>query len=235
MPKHSKRYNEIRKLVDSEKAYTLDEAVELLKKTATAKFDETVEFHIKTNIDYRKSEQNIRSTISLPHGTGKSVRVLVFAKGEKAEEAKQAGADYVGAEELADKIANEGFVDFDVAIATPDMMKVIGKLGKVLGPRGLMPNPKTGTVTEDIAAAVSEFKKGKVEVRTDKTGNLHFPVGKASFEPDKLKENIKSAYEQILSLRPAGVKGHFIKKAVVATTMGPGIKLDLNVLAEGKR
>ncbi len=235
MPKHSKRYNEIRKLVDSEKAYTLDEAVELLKKTATAKFDETIEFHIKTNIDYRKSEQNIRSTISLPHGTGKSVRVLVFAKGEKAEEAKQAGADYVGAEELADKIANEGFVDFDVAIATPDMMKVIGKLGKVLGPRGLMPNPKTGTVTEDIKVAVSEFKKGKVEVRTDKTGNLHFPVGKASFEPDKLKENIKSAYEQILSLRPAGVKGHFIKKAVVATTMGPGIKLDLNVLAEGKR
>ncbi|MGC8955547.1 MAG: 50S ribosomal protein L1 [Fervidobacterium sp.] len=235
MPKHSKRYNELRKLVDREKAYTLDEAVELLKKTATAKFDESVEVHIKTNIDYRKSEQNIRSTISLPHGTGKSVRVLVFAKGEKAEEAKQAGADYVGAEELADKIANEGFVDFDVAIATPDMMKVIGKLGKVLGPRGLMPNPKTGTVTDDVAAAVSEFKKGKVEVRTDKTGNLHFPVGKASFDSEKLKENIKAAYEQIIALRPAGVKGQFIKKAVVASTMGPGIKLDINSIAEGKK
>ncbi|MEN3043355.1 MAG: 50S ribosomal protein L1 [Fervidobacterium sp.] len=235
MPKHSKRYNEIRKLVDREKAYTLDEAVELVKKVSTAKFDETVEFHIKTNIDYRKSEQNIRSTISLPHGTGKTVRVLVFAKGEKAEEAKNAGADYIGAEELADKIANEGFVDFDVAIATPDMMKVIGKLGKILGPRGLMPNPKTGTVTEDIAATVSEFKKGKVEVRTDKTGNLHFPVGKASFDTTKLKENIKSAYEQVLALRPAGVKGQFIKKAVIASTMGPGIKLDLSTIAEGKK
>ncbi|MFN3691927.1 MAG: 50S ribosomal protein L1 [Fervidobacterium sp.] len=235
MPKHSKRYNQIRQLVDSEKVYSLDEAVELVKKTSTAKFDETIEFHIKTNIDYRKSEQNIRNTISLPNGTGKTVRVLVFAKGEKAEEAKNAGADFVGAEELADKIANEGFVDFDVAIATPDMMKVIGKLGKVLGPRGLMPNPKTGTVTDNIAAAVSEFKKGKVEVRTDKTGNLHFPVGKASFDPDKLRENIKSAYEQILALRPAGVKGHFIKKAVLASTMGPGIKLDLNTIAEGKK
>lgn len=235
MPKHSKRYNQIRQLVDSEKIYTIDEAVQLVKKTATAKFDETVELHIKTNIDYRKSEQNIRSTISLPNGTGKTVRVLVFAKGEKAEEAKNAGADFVGAEELADKIANEGFVDFDVAIASPDMMKVIGKLGKVLGPRGLMPNPKTGTVTDDIASAVSEFKKGKVEVRTDKTGNLHFPVGKASFEADKLRENIKSAYEQILTLRPVGVKGHFIKKAVLASTMGPGIKLDLNSIAEGKK
>jgi large subunit ribosomal protein L1 len=235
MPKHSKRYNELRKLVDPEKSYSLEEAVELIKKTSTAKFDETVEFHIKTNIDYRKSEQNIRSTISLPNGTGKSVRVLVFAKGEKAEEAKNAGADYVGAEELADKIANEGFFDFDVAIATPDMMKVLGKLGKVLGPRGLMPNPKSGTVTDDVAAAVSEFKKGKVEVRTDKTGNLHFPVGKASFTPEKLAENIKSAYEQVLALRPAGVKGHFIKKAVIASTMGPGIKLDINTLAEGKK
>lgn len=230
MPKHSKRYNELKKLIDSEKTYTLDEAVELVKKVATAKFDETIEVHIKTNIDYRKSEQNIRSTISLPNGTGKTVRVLVFAKGDKAEEAKNAGADYVGAEELADKIASEGFFDFDVAIATPDMMKVIGKLGKVLGPRGLMPNPKSGTVTEDVASAVSEFKKGKVEVRTDKTGNLHFPVGKASFDQEKLIENIKTAYEQILTLRPAGVKGIFIKKTVLTSTMGPGIKLDLNML-----
>ena len=230
MPKHSKRYNELKKLIDPEKAYTLDEAVELVKKVANAKFDETVEFHIKTNIDYRKSEQNIRSTISLPNGTGKTVRVLVFAKGNKADEAKDAGADYVGAEDLVDKITNEAFFDFDVAIATPDMMKVIGKLGKVLGPRGLMPNPKSGTVTEDVASAVSEFKKGKVEVRTDKTGNLHFPVGKASFDQEKLKENIKAAYEQIVALRPAGVKGIFIKKAVVTPTMGPGIKLDLNTL-----
>lgn len=235
MPRHSRRYNEVRKLVNRERTYPLDEAVELVKKTATAKFDETVEMHIKTNIDYRKSEQNIRSTISLPHGTGKTVRVLVFAKGEKAEEAKNAGADYVGAEELVDKIVNENFFDFDVAIATPDMMKVIGKLGKILGPRGLMPNPKTGTVTEDVANTVMEFKRGKVEVRTDKTGNLHFPVGKASFEPVKLKENIKAAYEQILSLRPAGVKGQFIKKAVVSSTMGPGIKLDLGSIADGKK
>ncbi|HPV63445.1 MAG TPA: 50S ribosomal protein L1, partial [Fervidobacterium sp.] len=197
---------------------------------ATAKFDETVEVHIKTNVDYRKSEQNIRSTISLPNGTGKTVRVLVFAKGDKADEAKNAGADYVGAEDLVDRITNEAFFDFDVAIATPDMMKVIGKLGKVLGPRGLMPNPKSGTVTEDVASAVSEFKKGKVEVRTDKTGNLHFPVGKASFDQEKLRENIKAAYEQIVGLRPAGVKGIFIKKAVVTPTMGPGIKLDLNTL-----
>lgn len=230
MPKHSKRYNELKKLIDPEKAYTLDEAVELVKKVANAKFDETVEFHIKTNIDYRKSEQNIRSTISLPNGTGKTVRVLVFAKGDKADEAKNAGADYVGAEDLVDRITNEAFFDFDVAIATPDMMKVIGKLGKVLGPRGLMPNPKSGTVTEDVASAVSEFKKGKVEVRTDKTGNLHFPVGKASFDQEKLRENIKAAYEQIVGLRPAGVKGIFIKKVVVASTMGPGIKLDLNTL-----
>ncbi len=230
MPKHSKRYNELKKLIDPEKAYTLDEAVELVKKVANAKFDETVEFHIKTNIDYRKSEQNIRSTISLPNGTGKTVRVLVFAKGDKEDEAKNAGADYVGAEDLVDRITNEAFFDFDVAIATPDMMKVIGKLGKVLGPRGLMPNPKSGTVTEDVASAVSEFKKGKVEVRTDKTGNLHFPVGKASFDQEKLRENIKAAYEQIVGLRPAGVKGIFIKKAVVTPTMGPGIKLDLNTL-----
>jgi len=230
MPKHSKRYNELKKLIDPEKAYTLDEAVELVKKVANAKFDETVEVHIKTNIDYRKSEQNIRSTISLPNGTGKTVRVLVFAKGDKADEAKNAGADYVGAEDLVDKITNEAFFDFDVAIATPDMMKVIGKLGKVLGPRGLMPNPKSGTVTEDVASAVSEFKKGKVEVRTDKTGNLHFPVGKASFDQEKLRENIKVAYEQIVGLRPAGVKGIFIKKMVVAPTMGPGIKFDLNSL-----
>ncbi|SHH56229.1 50S ribosomal protein L1 [Thermosipho atlanticus] len=234
MPKHSKRYNEVRKLIDREKQYNLDEAVDLAKKVATAKFDETVELHIKTNIDYRKSDQQIRSTVSLPHGTGKEVKVLVFAKGEKAEQAKEAGADYVGAEDLAEKIQKENFLDFDVAIATPDMMRIIGRLGKILGPRGLMPNPKAGTVTENVAEAVKEFKKGRLEVRTDKTGNLHLPVGKVSFETDKLKENIKSAYEQILNLRPAGVKGNFIKKVVLSTTMGPGIKVDPVTIAEEK-
>ncbi|MBO8162040.1 MAG: 50S ribosomal protein L1 [Thermosipho sp. (in: Bacteria)] len=234
MPKHSKRYNEVRKLIDRSKQYSLDEAIELAKKVATAKFDETVELHIKTNIDYRKSDQQIRSTVSLPHGTGKEVKVLVFAKGEKAEEAKNAGADYVGAEELAEKIQKENFLDFDVAIATPDMMRIIGKLGRILGPRGLMPNPKAGTVTENVGEAVKEFKKGRLEVRTDKTGNIHIPVGKASFENNKLSENIKSAYEQILNLRPAGVKGSFIKKVVVSTTMGPGIKLDPASIAEEK-
>ncbi|MDK2886724.1 MAG: large subunit ribosomal protein [Thermosipho sp. (in: thermotogales)] len=235
MPKHSKRYNEVRKLVDREKLYNVDEALDLAKKVATAKFDETVELHIKTNIDYRKSDQQIRSTISLPHGTGKDVRVLVFAKGEKAEQAKEAGADYVGAEELAEKIQKENFLDFDVAIATPDMMRVIGKLGRVLGPRGLMPNPKAGTVTENVAEAVKEFKKGRLEVRTDKTGNLHIPIGKVSFEKDKLKDNLKSAYEQILNLRPAGVKGNFVKKVVLSTTMGPGIKVDPASIAEEKK
>jgi large subunit ribosomal protein L1 len=235
MPKHSKRYNELRKLVDRDKLYNVDEALDLAKKVANAKFDETVELHVKTNIDYRKSDQQIRSTISLPHGTGKEVKVLVFAKGEKAEEAKEAGADYVGAEELAEKIQKENFLDFDVAIATPDMMKVIGKLGRVLGPRGLMPNPKAGTVTENVADAVKEFKKGRLEVRTDKTGNLHIPIGKASFEKDKLKENLKSAYEQVLNLRPAGVKGNFIKKTVLSTTMGPGIKIEPSSISEEKK
>jgi len=227
MPKHSKRYLEARKLVDRTKFYDLDEAVELVKKTATAKFDETIELHLVTNIDYRKPEQHVRGTITLPHGTGKEVKVLVFAKGDKAKEALEAGADYVGAEELVEKIEKEGFVDFDVAIATPDMMKVVGRLGKILGPRGLMPSPKSGTVTQEIAETVKEFKKGRIEVKTDKTGNIHIPVGKRSFDNEKLKENIKAAIEQIMTMRPAGVKGQFIRKAVLASTMGPGIKLNL--------
>ncbi len=227
MPKHSKRYLEVRKLVDRTKFYDLDEAVELVKKTATAKFDETIELHLVTNIDYRKPEQHVRGSITLPHGTGKEVKVLVFAKGDKAKEALEAGADYVGAEELVEKIEKEGFVDFDVAIATPDMMKVVGRLGKILGPRGLMPSPKSGTVTQEIAETVREFKKGRIEVKTDKTGNIHIPVGKRSFDNEKLKENIKAAIEQIMAMRPAGVKGQFIRKAVLASTMGPGIKLNL--------
>jgi len=230
MPKHSRRYIEARRLVDRLKYYSLDEAIELVKKTATAKFDETVELHLSTSIDYRKPEQHIRGTISLPHGTGKTIKVLVFAKGDKAREAQEAGADYVGAEDLVEKIEKEGFLDFDVAIATPDMMRIIGRLGRILGPRGLMPSPKSGTVTNEIGDAVREFKKGRVEVRTDKTGNLHIPVGKASFENEKLKENIIAAVDQIMAMKPQGVKGQFIKKAVLASTMGPGIKLNLNEL-----
>jgi len=231
MPKRSKRYNQVKELVDRTKHYSLDEAIKLAKETATAKFDETIELHIKTGIDPRKSDQQIRSSISLPHGTGKSVRVLVFAKGEKAEEAEEAGADYVGAEDLVEKIEKEGFLDFDVAIATPDMMRVIGRLGRILGPKGLMPSPKSGTVTEDIASAVKEFKAGRIEVRTDKTGNIHIPVGKRSFEDEKIKENVISALQQIEKLRPATMKGELFKKVVLASTMGPGIKLDISKLA----
>ena len=230
MPKHSRRYQEAKNLVDRQRFYPLDKAVELVKKTATAKFDETVELHIKTGVDPRKSDQMVRSSISLPNGTGKSVKVLVFARGEKAKEAKEAGADYVGAEDLVEKIEKEGFLDFDVAIATPDMMRVIGRLGRILGPKGLMPSPKSGTVTDDIATAVKEFKMGRIEVRTDKTGNIHIPVGKVSFDDEKLKENIVSALEQISRLRPGTMKGKFFRKVVVASTMGPGIKLDLSQL-----
>ncbi|HCZ05799.1 MAG: large subunit ribosomal protein [Thermotogota bacterium] len=231
MPKHSKRYNQVRALVDRTRYYSLDEAVKLVKETANAKFDETIELHIKTGIDPRKSDQQIRSSISLPHGTGKSVKVLVFAKGEKAKEAEEAGADYVGAEDLVEKIEKEGFLDFDVAIATPDMMRIIGRLGRILGPKGLMPSPKSGTVTEDIANAVKEFKAGRIEVRTDKTGNIHLPVGKRSFDDEKLKENIISAIQQIEKLRPAAMKGKLFQKVVLASTMGPGIKLDISELA----
>ncbi len=231
MPKHSKRYEEIRKRVDRTKFYKLDEAIRLVKENATARFDETIELHLVTGIDPRKTEQQLRGTVTLPHGTGKSVRVLVFAKGEKAEEARRAGADYVGAEELVEKIANENFTDFDVAIATPDMMKSIGKLGKILGPRGLMPSPKSGTVTNEIEATVREFKAGRIEVRNDKTGCLHLPVGKRSFDESKLRENILSAYLQIVNMRPAGVKGQFIRKAVLSSTMGVGVKLELSDIA----
>ncbi len=228
MPKHSKRYNEAAKAVDRNKFYSLDDAVKLVKATSTVKFNETIEMAIKTGIDPKKNEQQVRNTINLPNGTGKSVKVLVFAVGPNAEAAKAAGADYVGGEELAQKITSEGFLDFDVAIASPDTMSFVGKLGKVLGPRGLMPSPKSGTVTPNIAEAVKSFKAGRVEVRNDKTGNLHLPVGKREFEEDKLKENIKSAVQQINALRPQGVKGRFLQKVVISATMGPGIKLDLS-------
>ncbi|MCP5455721.1 MAG: 50S ribosomal protein L1 [Thermotogae bacterium] len=221
-----KKYIEARKLVDKSKDYTIEEAIELVKKASYAKFDETIEIHVQIGIDATKSDQNVRSTIALPHGTGKTVRVAVFATGEKVEEAKNAGADFVGSDDLADKILNEGWTDFDVAIATPDMMRVVGKLGKVLGPRGLMPSPKAGTVTPDVASAVKEFKAGRIEVRNDKTGNVHFPVGKKSFDTEKIKENIISGVEQLSKLKPANSKGKFIKKIVTASTMGPGVKLD---------
>ncbi|MCD6442605.1 MAG: 50S ribosomal protein L1 [Thermotogae bacterium] len=234
MPKRSKRYSRVRELVDRAKFYSIDEAIELVKKTATAKFDETIELAIKTGIDPRKSDQMVRGTITLPHGTGKKVRVLVFAKGEKAKEAQEAGADIVGAEELIEKIAKEGFLDFDVAIATPDMMRYVGRLGKILGPRGLMPSPKSGTVTEDVASAVKEFKSGRIEIRNDRTGNLHLPIGKVSFDKEKLKENLVSALSQINSMRPQAVKGRFLEKAVISSTMGPGIKLDISKIEAGR-
>jgi len=231
MPKRSKRYLEARKFVDRNREYLLDEALELLKKFPSAKFDESVELHIKTGIEPSKSDQQVRGTISLPNGTGKDVKVLVFARGEKAEEAKNAGADYVGSDDLIQQVQG-GWTDFDVAIATPDMMREIGRLGRILGPRGLMPSPKSGTVTTDVEEAVKAFKAGRVEIKNDKTGNLHLPVGKKSFDLNVLKENIISALEQISKMKPSAAKGRFIVKVAVATTMSPGIKLDHNKLVD---
>lgn len=232
MPKRSKRYLEARKLVDRTKSYSVDEAIELIKQMPSAKFDESIELHIKTGIEPSKSDQQVRGTISLPHGTGKNVRVLVFTRGEKVEEAKAAGADFVGSDELIQQIQKEGWTDFDVAIATPDMMREIGRLGRILGPRGLMPSPKSGTVTADVAEAVKAFKAGRVEIKNDKTGNLHLPIGKKSFDNEKLKENLVSALEQISKMKPAAAKGRFIIKVVVAPTMGPGLKLDHQKVVE---
>ncbi len=228
MPKHSKRYSELLEKYDKKQLYSLEEAVKIVKNLSNANFDETIELSIKTGIDPKRNEQQIRNTVSLPNGTGRKVKVLVFAIGPSAQEAKEAGADYVGGEELAKKISDEGFLDFDVAIATPDTMKFVGKLGRILGPRGLMPSPKSGTVTKDVGKAVESFKAGRIEVRNDKTGNLHLPVGKKSFSDEKLNENIKSAIEQISALRPQGLKGRFIRKFVISPTMGPGVKLDFS-------
>lgn len=229
MAKHGKKYNEVKKLVDRTKFYTLDEAIELVKKMCYAKFDESVEVHVQLGIDATKSDQNVRSTVSLPHGIGKTVRIAVFATGDKAKEAKDMGADFVGAGDLVEKVMKEGWTDFDVAIAAPDMMKDVGKLGKVLGPKGLMPSPKAGTVTADIGNAVKEFKAGRIEVRNDKTGNVHFPVGKKSFDDIKIKENIIAGLEQLNKLKPTTSKGKFIKKVTLASTMSPGVKLDNSV------
>ncbi len=221
-----KKYKDSAKLVDRTKAYDVDEAMELVTKTATAKFDETVEAHIKLGVDSRHADQQVRGAIVLPHGTGKTARVLVFAKGAKADEATAAGADYVGEAELVTKIQSENWFDFDVVVATPDMMGVVGRLGKVLGPKGLMPSPKAGTVTMDVTKAVNEIKAGKIEYRLDKTNIIHCPIGKVSFGKDKLAENFKTLIEAIIKAKPSAAKGQYLRSVAIASTMGPGIKIN---------
>ncbi len=217
-----KRYAEAVKKIDREKEYGLQEAIELVKETASARFDETVELAVRLGVDPKKADQQVRGAVVLPHGTGKTQRVLVFAKGEKAKEAEEAGADYVGAEDLINKV-NQGWLDFDVVVATPDMMPQVGKLGKVLGPKGLMPNPKTGTVTLEVAKAVQEIKAGKIEYRLDKAGNIHVPVGKVSFDADKLRDNINTVLDALLKAKPSASKGTYLRKVALSSTMGPGI------------
>ena len=224
--KRGKKYLENAKLVDRTQLYDADHAIALIKKASFAKFDETVELHIRTGCDGRHADQQIRGAVVLPHGTGKSVKVLVFARGAKADEALAAGADYVGAEELLPKIQNEGWLDFDVVVATPDMMGVVGRLGRVLGPKGLMPNPKSGTVTMDVTKAINDIKAGKVEYRLDKTNIIHVPIGKVSFSEDKLAENFQTLINAILKAKPSAVKGQFLRSVTLTTTMGPGIKLN---------
>lgn len=224
--KRGKKYVEAAKLVDRATLYSAEEAVSLVKKTATAKFDETVEAHIRTGCDGRHAEQQIRGAVVLPHGTGKTVRVLVFAKGAKATEAEAAGADYVGGEELIPKIQNQGWFEFDVVVATPDMMGVVGRLGRVLGPKGLMPNPKAGTVTMDVAKAIAEIKAGKIEYRLDKTNIVHVAIGKVSFDEEKLADNFKAVMEAIVKAKPSALKGQYIKNITLTSTMGPGVKVD---------
>lgn len=227
MKKRSKRYQKLAELIEK-REYSLDEAVGLLKKTALAKFDESVEVAVRLGVDPRRAEQAIRGTVALPHGLGKSVRVLVIAKGDRAKDAETAGADFVGYEDYIEKIQKETWLDFDVIVATPEAMKDLGKLGRVLGPRGLMPNPKSGTVTQDISQTVKEIKAGKIDFRVDKTGIVHTSVGKASFEADKLKENIKSLLQTIVRMKPASAKGTYLRSVYVSNTMGPGIKLVAN-------
>ena len=223
--KRGKKYAEAAKLVDRMVQYDTAEAIALVKKTSTAKFDETVEVHIRTGCDGRHAEQQIRGAVVLPNGTGKSVKVLVFAKGDKVSEAEAAGADYVGGEELIPKIQNDGWLDFDVVVATPDMMGVVGRLGKVLGPKGLMPNPKAGTVTMDVTKAVNDIKAGKIEYRLDKANIIHVPVGKVSFDEAKLQENFDALMEAIVKAKPAALKGQYLRSITLATTMGPGVKV----------
>ncbi|MCI9163668.1 MAG: 50S ribosomal protein L1 [Lachnospiraceae bacterium] len=228
--KRGKRYLETVKNVDRSVLYDTAEAIAMVKKCAVAKFDETIEAHIRTGCDGRHADQQIRGAVVLPHGTGKVVRILVFAKGVKADEAQAAGADYVGAEELIPKIQNDGWLDFDVVVATPDMMGVVGRLGRVLGPKGLMPNPKAGTVTMDVTKAINDIKAGKIEYRLDKTNIIHVPVGKASFTEEQLADNFQTLMDAIIKARPSALKGTFIKSATLASTMGPGIKLNVTKL-----
>lgn len=226
MAKRGKTYQESLKLIDRTNLYSLGEALDLVLKTAKAKFDETIDLAIRLGVDPRHADQQVRGTVVLPHGTGKSKKVLVFAKGDKAKEAEEAGADYVGAEELIDKIQNENWLDFDVVVATPDMMGAVGRLGRILGPKGLMPNPKAGTVTFDVAKAVSDIKAGKIEYRVDKTSIIHVPIGKKSFGIDKLADNFIALYDAVLRAKPAAVKGQYIKSIVLSSTMGPGVKVN---------
>ena len=225
--KRGKKYIEASKLIERGNLYDRDEAIALVKKAATAKFDETIEVHIRTGCDGRHADQQIRGAVVLPHGTGKKVRILVFAKDAKAEEAKAAGADYVGAEELIPKIQNEGWLDFDVVVATPDMMGGVGRLGRVLGPKGLMPNPKAGTVTMDVTKAINDIKAGKIEYRLDKTNIIHVPVGKASFTEEQLADNFQTLMDAIMKAKPSTVKGAYLKSVTLASTMGPGVKLNV--------
>jgi large subunit ribosomal protein L1 len=226
MAKHGKRYRAALGNVDRGKRYPLDEALRLAAESAPAKFDETMEIAVRLGVDPRQADQNIRGTVLLPHGTGKTVRVLVFAKGEKEREARDAGADYVGGEDLVKKITTENWLDFDKAIATPDMMALVGRIGKILGPRGLMPNPKVGTVTFDVAKAVTELKAGKVEYRVEKAGIVHVPIGKVSFGAEKLTDNARVLLNGLIRAKPAAAKGNYLMSVSVASTMGPGVKVD---------
>ena len=224
--KRGKKYVEAAKLIERGNLYDKEEAVALVKKSAVAKFDETIEAHIRTGCDGRHADQQIRGAVVLPHGTGKKVRILVFAKDAKAEEAKAAGADYVGAEDLIPKIQNEGWFEVDVVVATPDMMGVVGRLGRVLGPKGLMPNPKAGTVTMDVTKAVNDIKAGKIEYRLDKTNIIHVPLGKASFTEEQLADNFQTLIDAIMKAKPAAVKGQYLKSVTLTSTMGPGVKIN---------
>ena len=232
MKKNGKRYQECEKLIDKSKVYPVAEAIELLEKMPKAKFDETVELHVKLGVDSKHADQQVRGTTVLPNGTGKTLKVLVFAKGPKADEALKAGADFVGAEDLIPKIQNEGWLDFDVVVATPDMMGVVGRLGRVLGPKGLMPNPKAGTVTMDVTKAVNDIKAGKIEYRLDKSNIIHVPIGKASFTEEQLSDNFQTLMGAITKARPSTLKGQYLKSVTIAPTMGPGVKLNPVKLAQ---